>query len=152
METRRLHPFEALTKTLKWRMELKNGGAPLVADEIGCGADDRGQVKGGGLCLCDRFIICTDVTQQYSVDLEVISAMPMLVARGADRAVGGARTPSARTPSESYTPYTPSDAEGGGEEPESFIQPPSPRNVPQALSLCMRLSQSLNICVGVWMR
>ena len=36
MEKRRLHPFEALTKTLKWRMELKNGVAPLVADEIGC--------------------------------------------------------------------------------------------------------------------
>ena len=47
MEKRRLHPFEALTKTLKWRMELKNGGAPLVADEIGCGTDDLLQVEGG---------------------------------------------------------------------------------------------------------
>ena len=57
MEKRRLHPFEALTKTLKWRMELKNGGAPLVADEIGCGADDRGQVEDCASVTVSSFVL-----------------------------------------------------------------------------------------------
>ena len=35
----------------------KNGGAPLVADEIGCGADDRGQVEDCASVTVSSFVL-----------------------------------------------------------------------------------------------